>query len=58
MEPKKDYHKHPSLTIRIDAAEKERLETFSNDNHVSIAWIIKRSLKLFWEAVKKGDIKP
>lgn len=58
MDQKKDYHKQPSLTIRLESIEqKKELEAFAKKNHVKVAWIIKRGIQLFWDHVKNGEIK-
>jgi len=57
MEQTKDYHKQPKITIRVDAGEKEKLEKFSEEHGVSVAWVVKKGLKLFWDAFDKGKIK-
>jgi len=54
-----DYHKKPTITFRLDTPEeKERLEEYAKKHSVSVGWILKRAIKLFWEAVHKGEIKP
>jgi hypothetical protein len=56
---KKNYHKQPTLTMRFEtAADRIRLDEYARKNKVSFAWVIKQALALFWQAVKKGKIKP
>ena len=58
MPKKPNYHKSPTITFRLDKKEeKEELETWADKHRVSVGWIMKRAIKLFWDAVKKGQIK-
>lgn len=58
MNEPKNYHKTPTITVRLDSQEeKNRLESYSDKHGVSMSWIIKKALRLFWEAVDKGKIK-
>jgi predicted DNA-binding protein len=55
----KDYHVKKLLNFRLDSVEdRERLDQYAKRKGVSVSWIIKRGLELFWEAEKKGKIKP
>ena len=52
-----DNKKYTSLTIRLNPEDKKKLEKYAREKNVSYGWIVKRSLSLFWESVKKGKIK-
>lgn len=58
MGKKKDYHKQPRITFRLNHTEdKEDLEFYAKKHKISVGWIMKKSVSLFWEAVNKGKIK-
>jgi len=48
----------PTTTIRLSAENDKKLREFCREHLWTQTLVIKRALKLFWEAITKGEIKP
>ena len=51
-----DYHKKRLLNLRLDdEGDRARLDDYARKHKVSVSWIVKRGLELFWQAAEKGQ---
>jgi predicted transcriptional regulator len=55
---KKNYHNSPTVTFRLESPDhKSQLEDYAKKHRVSVGWIMKKAIDMFWEAVKTEKIK-
>jgi len=55
--PAKRSTENGRLTVRIDEATKKDMVEFTEKNHVSVAWIVRRAWVEFKEAIKTKKIR-